>query len=57
MSTRFEKKAPTTAQETCEICWRADTDDLLTTGELTEMWLDNDTGETLCARCKEKGTP
>lgn len=56
MSDRFTPHAATRAPAYCDDCQRSDTSTLRETGELMPLWLDNDTGELVCAVCKDKRT-
>jgi hypothetical protein len=37
----------------CDNCGATDCDNFAETRRLDTMWTDNETGETLCTRCKE----
>jgi len=52
MSERFERKPEQYGPDGCDQCRRSDTCELGTTGKLMPLWIDHDTGETLCERCK-----
>jgi hypothetical protein len=48
---RFELQPARTTLHMCDHCCKTDVD-TATHGTLGKMWTDNETGETLCNRCK-----
>jgi len=52
MPERWERKPERWAVDGCEQCGMSDTCELKTTGRLLPLWIDNDTGETVCEQCK-----
>jgi hypothetical protein len=50
----LERKTEQYAPDYCDQCGRSDTCELGTTGKLMPLWIDHDTGETVCERCKDK---
>lgn len=51
MSKRF---TTTSDGHCCDQCCNRDTEDVFERGRLDTMWLDEQTGETLCSTCKAK---
>jgi hypothetical protein len=50
---RYERKPAQRDVDGCERCGRSDTSALETSGNLLPLWVDRDTGETVCERCRD----
>lgn len=53
MTDRFTSEPVRFGYHGCDNCGNLDFDTMFETGKLDTMWTDNETGETICTRCKE----